>query len=126
MVTLSDSYTQLTNKLKGFGASLNVTYYALSLGDANATTGQYAKEWAEGATIEMPIVSRAAQQLLTGTGIHVRAEVEGFTKSTVAEGDEIKDASGRYYRVDWVRSHYVGDTLVYHEVALTYLPLHEA
>ncbi len=120
-----DAYTRLTDKLKKLGASLNVTHYALSLGDANATTGQYAKEWAEGATIEMPIISRSAQQLLVGMGIYVRAEMTGFTKTDVSEGDEIKDAGDNYYRIDWIKNHYVGDQLIYREAALTYLPLHE-
>ena len=120
-----DTYTKLTERLKQLDVSLNVTHYTLSLGSADATTGQYAKEWAAGATIEMPILSRSAQHLLTGMGIYVKAEMTGFTKTDVNEGDEIKDADDNYYRIDWIKNHYVGDTLIYREVALTYLPLHE-
>ena len=120
-----DAYTKLTDQLERLGASLNVTHYTLTLGDADETTGQYAKEWSEGTTIEMPILSRSAQQLLTGMGIYLKAEMTGFTKTDVSEGDEIKDADDNYYRIDWIKNHYVGDQLVYREVALTFLPLHE-
>ncbi len=120
----TDAYTRLIAKVKQMGVSIDVTHYVLSLGAANATTGQYAKSFAAGTTIEMPIFSRAAQQFLTDIGIYVRSETTGFTTSSISEGDEIKDAANNYYRIDWIKNHYIGNTLIYREVALTFLPLH--
>ena len=118
-------YEQLKRKIVQLGASVNVTRYVLSLGAQDAETGHYAKSFAAGATIEMVIISRAARHMVTGMGVTFAADAIGFTRDTTAEGDEIKDSAANYYVVDSIKSHYVGDQLVFYECQLTHLQLHE-
>ena len=120
-----DIYPTITTIIKNMGASLNVTHYTLTLGDQNATTGLYPKNYSAGTTIEMPIFSKSAQQNLTAIGIYLKAEHTGFTQTAITEGDEIKDDADNYYRVDYVKANYVGDQLIYYEAGLSHLPLHE-
>lgn len=112
-------------RFKKTGANPDVTHYVLSLGAQNATTGQYAKSYAAGVTIQMVLIGRVAKDFLTGTGIFVRADAVGLTDTAISEGDEIKDAAGTYYRVETVLPHYFGDTLICYEAQLTHLPFHE-
>lgn len=118
-------YARLIRRIKSLGASVDVTHYVLSLGAQDGTTGIYAKSFAAGATIEMPIVGKAAMQMVTGMGVIFRSDAVGFTKDAISEGDEIKDSSGVYYVIDSIKSHYVGDQLIFYECQLTHLPLHE-
>ena len=118
-------YIQLKRRVEQLGASTNVSHYVLSLGAQDATTGQYAKSFAGAATIEMVIVGRANRQLTTEMGTIFHSDAVGYTRDTVSEGDEIKDASSTYYVVDGKTSHYIGDQLVCHECQLTHMPLHE-
>lgn len=120
-----DLWTKFIQKFKKTGADPDVTHYVLSLGSQHATTGIYTKSYAAGATIEMAIVGRATQTFLSGMGLFVRADAVGITDSAVSEGDEIKDASSTYYRVETVKPHYFGDVLIFYEAQLTHLPFHE-
>lgn len=118
-------YAQLKRRIEQLGASTDVTHYVLSLGAQDGETGQYAKSFAAGATIQMPIVGRAARHMVTGMGVIFASDAIGFTRDSVSEGDEIKDSSSTYYVIDSVKSHYVGDQLIAHECQLTHMPLHE-
>lgn len=121
----TDMYAQLKRRIEQLGASTNVTHYILSLGAQDAETGQYAKSFAAGATIQMLIISRAARHIVTSMGVIMHCDALGFTKDTVNEGDEIKDSSSTYYVIDSVKSHYVGDKLIVYECQLIHMPLHE-
>lgn len=124
-MNLSTLYDQLLTKVKQLGANVNVTHYTLTLGAADAVTGLYAKSWSAGTTIEMIIIGKGAQQILTGTGIYVRTDAAGFTKTVTCEGDEIKDANNLWFLAESVMPHPVGDIIVFYTVNLVYLPLHQ-
>ena len=125
MVSLTDFLNVIFSKITALGASLNVTHYTLSLGAEDADTGWPAATLSAGTTITMAIVSRGSQQLLTGMGVHVKADVVGLTGTAVAEGDEIKDDSSRYYVVLTNVPHVVGDQTVFYEAQMNYQPLHD-
>lgn len=108
-------------KIKRLGVSINVTRYALSLGNADAITGWYAKSFTE-STIETVIISKGLQSILTGTGIYIRMNAIGLTDDEIAEGDELKDASGTYYRVETVTNEKIGDRSIFKQCDLTELP----
>jgi len=118
-------YNQIKRRIEQLGKNTDVTHYILSLGAQDAETGQYAKSFAAGATIQMPIVGRAARHMVTGMGVIMHSDAVGFTRDTVSEGDEIKDSSSTYYVIDSIKSHYIGDQLIAYECQLTHLPLHE-
>lgn len=72
----------------------------------------------------MLVLSKAATQILAGTGLHVKTDALGLTETAVAEGDKIKHtvaAVDRYYVVDSVVPQPVGNLIAYYEVNLTYL-----
>ena len=111
------------NKLKTIepGASFDVTYKSLSLGDADATTGHYAENYSVGSTVEMPIFTKASQHTLTGTGFYVKRDALGFTQSATAEGGTITQGT-TVYKIMAVKPHQVGDQPVVYEVELCYQP----
>ena len=119
-----DKWDSFLRRFKQIGGNPDVTHYVLSLGAQHATTGQYARSFAAGATIQMIIVSRSSITFLVGTGIFVRADAVGVTDTAVSQGDEIKDDGGTYFRVETVKPHYFGDTVMFYEAQLTHLPFH--
>lgn len=124
MTTPQNLFTDLLARFEASGTSADVTHYALTLGDQNATTGCYAQTYAEGATISMIIVTKAAQRVLFGTGITVKRDAVGLTDTQVAEGDEVKDAFDAYWTVQTVTPHPWGDSTVVYEAQLTINPHH--
>lgn len=125
MTTFATLYDIVITRLKTVepDVSFNVTQYALTVGDANATTGIPAITYGEGATIEMVILSKAASQILQGTGLYIRRDALGLTKTAVAEGDRIKDADDHIYTVVSVAPNPVGDVMAYYQADLTYNPM---
>lgn len=109
-----------------FNADVNVTHYALEVGEANSTTGVPAVTYAAGETIEMLLLSKAAQQIISDTGLYVKRDVLALTKDTVEEGDRVKDADDNMYTVISIQPNPVGDILVYYAVDLVYMPMLEA
>ena len=119
---LTTLYDDIVAKVTALGADIHVTLYTISLGSPDAKTGIPAITYSAGTTIEMPIFSKAAQQMLLGSGIYVRLDAVGLTKTTVHEGDRILDRLGNYYAVISIKSNPVGDLLIYNEVALVLQP----
>ena len=113
-------YNQLLAKVTSLGASVNVTYYTLSLGAQDATTGIPAKTYSVGTSIEMLIFGKAAQQMLTGTGIYIKTDSIAFSKVSVSEGDRILDQNSNYYEVTSVLPQSIGDIIVFYQVNLVY------
>ena len=103
--------------------SANVTRRALSLGDADATTGWYAKTFNE-TTIKMSIQPRGSNMLGTGAGFYAKYDITGFTASGVLEGDEIIDSNSTYYSVEAVEEEWWLDSFSHYICSLTRLPLH--
>ncbi len=117
----STLYDQILAKVTALGASVAVTHYTLSLGAQDTVTGIPAKTYAAGASINMIILGKAAQQMLTGTGIYVKTDAVGFTKTAVSQGDKIKNASNMYYIVESAVFFNVADIAVFYTVNLTYI-----
>lgn len=126
MVAFSGLYAAVLARIKTVEptASFEVSHYVLSLGDADATTGHYAMEYAAPATIEAIIVTKGTQQSIMGMGYHVRRDALAFTLTAVVDGDEIKDANNLWFKVDAVRPVPAGDANVTYVADLVYLPLH--
>jgi hypothetical protein len=118
-------YTTVKTRLETLGADFTVTHYTLTIGDADATTGVPATTYSEGASIEMIILSKAASQILQGTGLYVKLDCLGLTQTAISEGDRIKDADNHYYTAATVQPNMVGDQLAYYSVDLTFQPLLE-
>ena len=118
---LSTLYDQLLAKVTALGASVVVTHYTLSLGAQDAVTGIPAKTYAAGASINMIILGKGAQQMLTGTGIYVKTDAAGFTKTAVSQGEKIKDANNLYYIIESVVPNPIGDIVIFYTVNLTYI-----
>ena len=114
-------YDQLLAKVTALGASVAVTHYTLSLGAQDAVTGIPAKTFSAGSSIDMIILGKGAQQLLTGSGIYVKTDAVGFTKTAVSQGEKIKDANNLYYIVESVVPNPIGDIVIFYTVNLTYL-----
>lgn len=114
----------LLPSLKGSDVSFNVTRRQLSLGDADATTGWYVKEWTE-STIEMVIQPRGGVNIGLPPGIFARLDAVGLTAAPVLVAEEIEDA-GVFYEVKTVKPYSIGDSFMYRECQLTELPFHEA
>jgi len=124
-MSTSDNFTRIKKAFKArTGASLDVTWRALSLGERDSVTGWREKNWAE-STIEMIIIPRAATSLAASSGVYVRLDAIGLTLSAVSVSDEIKDADNDYYEVKTVKKHKIGDQLFHYECSLTHLPLHD-
>ena len=123
MSTFTGLYDRFAAKLRFIGASLDVTRRTLSLGVADGETGWYAKSYAN-TTIEMVILGRAATLMLIESGLYVKRDAVGLTKTAVIEGDEVMDAASRYYTVESVTPHCVGDLLVFYECQLVYNAFH--
>ena len=126
MPTFSTLYDTVKAKLSAIEptASFEVTHYTLSLGAADAVTGQFAKSFSAGSTIEMLMVSKAAAHLLYGSGYYVKSDVLGFTETAVSEGDKIKQtiaAVDYYYIVESCVPQQVGDLIVFYTANLTYM-----
>jgi hypothetical protein len=119
----STIYDTVQTRVEALGADIEVTHYELTLGDANATTGIPAQTYSEGTAIDMIILSKAATQILTGTGLYVKRDALGLTKTAVAEGDRIKDADDNYYTVTSVLPQPVGDVMAYYQADLIYNPM---
>jgi len=107
----------------GGTVSTNITRRALSLGDQDAVTGWYAKEWTE-TTIQMLILSRASTSLALAAGTYVRGEYTGLSVDPVVEGDEVKDSNNDYFEVKTTKPHKWGNSLIYWESDLTLLSMH--
>lgn len=123
MSTFTGLYDRFAAKLRFIGANLNVTRKTLSLGAADAETGWYAKSYAD-TTIEMIILGRTATLMLIEAGLFIKRDAVGLTTTAIIEGDEIMDAASRYYTVESVTPHCVGDLLVFYECQLVYNAFH--
>ena len=117
----STLYDVLLAKVVEYGASVDVTHYTLSLGAQDAVTGVPAKSYSAGSTIEALIFGKAAQQMLTGTGIYIKTDSIAFTKTAMQQGDKIKDSNNLYYIIESAVPNVVGDILVFYTVNLTYI-----
>lgn len=118
---VSSLYNVLLAKVTGLGASVSVTHYTLSLGAPDAVTGIPAKTYSAGATIEMLLFGKAAQQILTGIGIYVKTDAVTFTKTAVSDGDKIKDANNLYYIAESVVPNSIGNIIIFYTVNLTFI-----
>ena len=103
--------------------SANVTLRTLSLGDPDATTGWYAKTFAD-STIKMVIQPKGSQLIWTSMGVYAKHTVTGFTQDTVVEGDEIKDSYLNYYEVHSVEDIPLADSFLCRQCELVKLPIH--
>lgn len=121
MPVLSTLYDQLLAKVTALGANVAVTHYTLSLGAQDATTGIPAKTYSAGASLDMIIIGKGAQQILTGTGIYVRTDAVAFTKTAVSQGEKIKDANNLYYIVESAVPNPIGDIVIFYTVNLTFI-----
>ena len=126
MPTPANLYTTVMAKLALLEptATFTVTTYTLSLGAADATTGQYAKSYAAGSDITMVILSKAAAHLLYGSGYHIKKDALGLTSTSVSEGDRIKQTIGAvdyYYVVVSCVPQQVGDVIAFYAADLVYV-----
>lgn len=119
-------YVTVKSRLEQLGADFTITYYALTVGDADSTTGVPALTYGEGTEAEAIILSRAATQILQGTGLYVKLNALALTQTDIAEGDRIKDADDNMYTVTTKTPNTVGDILAYYSLDLTYNPMLEA
>ena len=119
-------YTIVKARLEQLGASFTVTHYTLEVGDANSTTGVPALTYGEGTETEAIILSRAATQILQGTGLYVKLDALALTQTDIAEGDRIKDADDNMYAVTTKTPNTVGDILAYYSLDLSYNQMLEA
>ena len=109
-------YDILADKVESLGVELDITYYKYSLAaPANASTGWYVGSYAAGTPLEMILIGRGAQDLLTGSGVYVKLDVAGFTKTEVYENDKVLDSQGNIYIVKTVTPHPIGDVTVFYE-----------
>ncbi len=98
--------------------SFNVKHRQLSLGERDATTGQYLKSYVD-SVIRMVILPASASVMHTGAGFYARVDAVGYTDINVAEGDQITDLNDRSYNVLSCTPVKIGDQTVYYEVALS-------
>lgn len=119
-------YAIVKARLETLGADFAATTYALQVGDADTTTGVPALTYGEATEIEAIILSRAATQILQGTGLYVKLDALGLTQTALNEGDRVKDADDNMYTVVTVQPNMVGDILAYYSLELVYQPMLEA
>jgi hypothetical protein len=103
--------------------STNVTLRTLTLGTQDATTGWYAKTFAD-STIKMVIQKKGSQLIGTNMGVYAKHTLSGFTQGVVVEGDEIKDSYLNYYEVHSTEDIPLADSLLCRECELVKLPIH--
>lgn len=103
--------------------SFDVTRLAITLGSYDSTTGWPAKLYSK-STVGMIILPRGESFNVGGMGFYAQYEYSGFTCDVIADGDEVKDASGQYYRVNSHRAVYRLNTFQYYECALSVLEPH--
>lgn len=104
------------------GASLDVTWKKLTLGEADSATGWYETEYTD-STIEMIILPRGSPYMHLAPGSYVREDAVGLTADVVVSGDLIETSDGVCYEVKGVRKQSVGTSFFYRECDLTLLPL---
>lgn len=75
-----------------------VTYFIMTLGDADATTGQYKRGFTP-TSITMVIIPKGSSVLLSGMGYYARTDGLGLTNYNVSEGDIVLDALGNYWQI---------------------------
>lgn len=122
----STLYTIVKTRLETLGADFTATYYSIQIGDASSTTGVPAVTYAAGAEAEIIILSKAATQILQGTGLYVKLDALGLTQTALNEGDRIKDADDNMYTIISIMPNSVGDILAYYSLDLVYQPMLEA
>ena len=93
------------------------------LGARDATTGWYAKSFAE-STINMVLVPQGANNLSLRTGVYARLDAAGLTQDVVLLGDEIETVAGTFYEVKTIRENWIGDSFEFRACDLTELPMH--
>ena len=111
------NFTQACRRLEQLGASLDVTYYAVVLGNQDTTTGQYAQNY-NSSTITMIILRRTPKYVVLPSGVNAQVVATGYTDTQVFEGDKIEDADGLDYLVTSVIQHGVGDATAHYECDL--------
>jgi len=98
--------------------SLDVTLRTLTLGNQDSTTGWYGKSYAN-STVEMYICPKGSSDAFLKFGRYANYKFTGFCKNiTINEGDQIIDASSRYYLVKTVTPYFTGDRFDYYMVEL--------
>lgn len=118
---ISTLYDQILAKVTALGANVAVTHYTLTLGSQDAVTGIPAKSYSAGTSIDMVIIGKGAQQILTGTGLYVKTDAIGFTKTAVSQGNKIKNANNLYYIAESVVPNPIGDIVIFYTVNLTFI-----
>ena len=117
--TIRSRFIQLNG---GDATTLNVSHRVMSLGAENATTGKYPKQYAAGATIQMIITPKSAQNLMYEIGVTGKYEVNGLTDTNVTEGDYIMNQNNQYYLVDTKQPVPWGNITSHYHCSLTYQP----
>lgn len=124
--SFSTLYGIVKTRLETLGADFTVTYYSIQIGDADSTTGVPAVTYSSGTEAEIIILSKAATQILQGTGLYVKLDALGLTQTALNEGDRVKDADDNMYTITAITPNSVGDILAYYSLDLVYQPMLEA
>jgi len=112
----------LTGKFPG-NPSFEVYWYALTLGDADATTGWFTEVYDE-EPIEMIVLPQSAQKQAINLGTYVVNDALGLTLESVKVGHRIETKDGSMYLVKTVTPVLVGDTLKFWNCDLELLRLY--
>jgi hypothetical protein len=108
---------------KNNDASLDVTRLALSLGDRDATSGQYALEYTIG-TVEMILIDKAYQRQALELGYLVQLDAIGYTSDVVRVYDRIQDGVGRTWLVKAVTPVFLGNVFKFYVCNLKEISLY--
>jgi len=99
--------------------SLQVTRQKLVLGDRDATTGWYSKDYTE-TTKEMIVIAKGSTTSALPSGVYVRTDALGLTTDGFNEGDKIQKGNVTY-EVKATREHVIGESFWFRECDLTLL-----
>jgi len=117
-VSFSTLWSTVLAKIEAQGISCDVTLKTLSLGAADATTGQYSQYYAD-STIKMIMEGANGQFSVLGAGTHNQLSAKGHTNSAVHDGDVIEDDAGFDWKILSAVPIYTGDILLFYNVALS-------
>jgi len=98
---------------KNNDASLDVTRLALSLGDRDATSGQYVLEYSI-ETVEMILIDKDHQRQALELGYLVQLDAIGYTSDVVRVYDRIQDGVGRTWLVKAVTPMFLGNVFKFY------------
>ena len=105
--------------------SFDVRYRKLELGDRDSVTGWRAITYDDTETREMLVVTPTNRATVAhATGILSTYAVAGLTADVVFKGDQIATSSG-WYSIVAIKVHTIGDSFLYRECDLEYLPAYE-